>query len=264
MSAPATIACAVAALVIGLPVLSAGAHLEARHRASGAADAAALAAADAAGGWIAAEPCDSAERVVSASGAELESCVVDARRGEARVEAVIATPLGRVRAVARAAPEAPPGGEVVGAVGPNGWAWPSAVRGVTQGFHDGMSIDLAVGGDGALYAPYAGEVVLAGADGAGMPETCLAMPGWWRGPNHSVIIRHEYQGRVLYSSHNHIAPGSPDRLGLAVGSQVRAGEVVALAGMSGCTSGQHTHFTLSTAPSNSHPDVDPFEFLGPP
>lgn len=264
MSAPATLCCAAAALLLGLPVLSAGAQLEARHRASGAADAAALAAADAVNGWIAADACAAAERVAGAVGAEVERCAIDRLRGEARLTVAIGTPLGSVSADARAAPAAPPGGAVVGEVGPNGWAWPTSVRGLTQGFHDGTSIDLAVGGDGALYAPYDGEVVRAGPDGGGVPAACAISPGWWRGPNHTVIIRHEYEGRVLYSSHNHIAPGSPGDHGIAVGSRVRAGEIVARAGLSGCTEGPHTHFTLSSRPSNSFPDLDPFEFLGPP
>lgn len=264
MSAPATLGCAIAALVLGLPVLAASAHLEARQRAAGAADAAALAAADAATGWIAADPCALAADVARSAAAEIDACAVDGRSGEARVTVRVGTPIGPATVDARAAPEAPLGGEVVGVVGENGWAWPAAVRGVTQGHHDGLSIDLAVGGDGALYAPYDGVVVRSGPDGGGLHPACLANPSWWRGENHVVMLRHETEGRVLYSSHNHVAPGSPQSFGATVGTRVRAGQVVALAGMSGCTSGPHTHFTLSTRQTNAFSDIDPFAFLGPP
>lgn len=252
MSAPAAIGCAFAAVVLGIPVVAVGAGLEARHRVAGAADAAALAAAYAAAGWIPSEPCALAAEVTSSMSVVLTSC--EAAGGEARVEVRAAAPLGGVRARARAAPERASGGEV----GANGWAWPSGVRGVTQDFHDGYAIDLAVAADGALYAPYDGVVVSSGSDGGGIPAVCAANPGWWRGPNHGVVMRHEFKGRVMFSSHNHIAPGS----GAKPGTVVRAGQRVATAGMSGCTSGPHSHFTLSTRPSSVKPDLNPYEYLG--
>lgn len=252
MSAPAVVACAFAAVVLGVPVVAVSAEFEVRHRVAGAADAAALAAADAAAGWIAGDPCELAAEVAEAMRAEVAGCEIDI--GDARVEVRAATLLGSVTARARAAPER----TVEGAVGANGWAWPSGVRTVTQSHHDGYAIDLAVAADGALYAPYDGVVVHSGPDGGGIPAPCRANPNWWRGPNHSVVIRHEVDGRVLYSSHNHIAAASGARLGAAV----RAGQRVATAGMSGCTSGPHTHFTMSSGPRNHHPDIDPFDYLG--
>lgn len=263
MSTPALLACAAAAVCLGIPVIAASAQLEAQHRAAGAADAAALAAADALGGWIDAEPCEIARAVVDAVDARLERCEVDAARAEALVEVGSAGLFGGVAAEARAGPESV-GGADGGPVGANGWAWPSDSPGISQGFHDGLSIDLAVTREGALYAPYDGVVVAAGTDGGGIPETCLARPEWWRGPNSTVLIRHDYRGRVLYSSHNHVEPASPQRFGLAPGVRVRAGQRVATAGMSGCTSGPHTHFTLSSRPTNAFPDLDPFEYLGSP
>lgn len=263
MGVPVGAAIAAAALAIGVPVIVAGTHLEARHRVAGAADAAALAAADAVTGWVDAEPCALAEEVTTAVRVELASCAVDARRAEARVETRASTPLGAATARARAGSPVT-AGEAVGEVGANGWAWPSNSRGITQGFHLGYSIDLAVTGNGALYAPYDGVVVRAGPDGGGVPDVCLANPSWWRGPNHTVMIRHEYEGRVLFSSHNHIAPGSAQSLGVTVGSRVRSGQPVANAGMSGCTSGPHTHFTLATTPTNAFSDVNPFDYIGQP
>lgn len=266
MSAPALLACAGAALCLGLPVIAASAQIEAQHRADAAADAAALAAADALGGWIAADPCEIAQDTASAVGARLQRCDLDTVRSEARIAVWLVAPFAGIGAEARAGP-ADPGGAAAapdGPVGQNGWAWPSDVRAVTQGFHDGLSIDLAVTSEGALYAPYDGVVVLAGPDGGGVPRTCLEHPEWWHGPNFAVVVRHEYRGRVLYSSHNHVEPASPQRFGLAPGTRVRAGQRVASAGMSGCTSGPHTHFTLSSSPVNAFPDIDPFAYLGQP
>ncbi|MGW9020955.1 M23 family metallopeptidase [Leucobacter chromiiresistens] len=261
MSAPATLVCAAAAVCLGIPVIAASSHLEAGHRAAATADAAALAAADAAAGFISGEPCALAEGVAAAARTEIASCDLDAALADARVEVAAGGPFGTVSASAHAGP--PPVTEAPGgAVGANGWAWPSSEPGITQGFHDGYSIDLRTAEGSPLYAPYDGVVVAAGADGGGPPAKCIAEPTWWRGPNYTVLIRHEYRGRVLYSSHNHVAPGSPAAVGVAPGTAVRAGQTVALAGMSGCTSGPHSHFTLSTRPSNAYPDVNPYLYIG--
>lgn len=265
MSAPALIACSAAALCLGLPVLAASGHLEAKHRAANVADAAALAAADAASGWVAAdvEPCALAEQVAAASGASIVDCFLDPAVAGARVIVRLGAPFV-AEARAYAAAESSPTWDDTGPVGENGWAWPSNVRGVTQGFHDGLAIDLAVTGDRMLYAPFDGVVIGAGPDGGGIPESCRAQPGWWRGQNYTVLIRHEYQGAVLYSSHNHVVPGSSRQLGIAPGTRVVAGQAVAEGGMSGCTSGLHTHFTMSTKPVNSYPDLNPFAYIGSP
>ncbi|MBK0420228.1 M23 family metallopeptidase [Leucobacter sp. CSA1] len=264
MSAPALAACAAAALTIGVTALSAVAQLEVRQRVAGAADAAALAASDAAAGWSDAEPCALAGETAAAARAHLVRCEVDAATAEARVIARAGTPFGAVEIRARAAPDADPVAVIAGTPGANGWAWPSGSRVVTQEFHDGMSIDLAVGPDGLLYAPYDGIVVHAGEDGGGIPQACRSNPGWWRGPNHTVVMRHEYEGRTLFSSHNHVAPSSSRALGVETGDRVLAGQAVASAGMSGCTSGPHTHFTLATHATNAFPDVNPYDYLGPP
>ena len=142
--------------------------------------------------------------------------------------------------------------------------WPSASRGVTQGHHDGFAIDLEVGRSGLLLAPAQGVVIAAGADGGGVPAACLARPEWWRGPNHTVIMRHEVRGLPVFSSHNHIEAGSAEVFGIRPGVTVRAGQPVARAGMSGCTSAPHTHFTVSSSPRNHAPDIDPYTLLGQP
>ncbi|UOQ56527.1 M23 family metallopeptidase [Leucobacter allii] len=267
MSAPAAFACAIAALCLAVPVIGAGAQLESDRRADALADAAALAAADALGGWAEGEPCALAAAVATSAGAGVTRCELDAAQAQARVVVAVDAPLGTVSGSARAGPERLEPSEAPGGpVGADGWAWPSAQRGVTQGHHDGLAIDLSVGGPGgdALYAPYDGVVVAAGPDGGGIPAVCRANPWWWHGPNHTVLIRHAVGDRVIYSSHNHIAPGSAAALGIAAGSAVRAGQAVARAGMSGCTSGPHTHFTLASSPVNAFPDLDPFAYLGAP
>ncbi|MFD5600791.1 M23 family metallopeptidase [Leucobacter sp. NPDC058333] len=138
------------------------------------------------------------------------------------------------------------------------------MRGISQGFHDGFSIDLVSATGGALYAPYDGIVLTAGGDGGGLPGVCAANPSWWHGENSTVIIQHNYQGLTLYSSHNHIELGSPASVGITVGAAVRVGQTVARSGMSGCTSGPHTHFTLATTARNYNPDVNPYPYIGNP
>ena len=265
MSGPALVACAAVALGLGLPVTVAVQHLEAQHRAGAVADAAALAAADAASGWNELSPCAAAEAVAESMAARIVECAVDGPAADARIVASAGVAAfrsqGRGHAAADGVPE--PASAVHGP-GADGWVWPSDQRHVTQGFHDGLAIDLGVTPGGALLAPFEGVVVAAGPDGGGIPPVCQLQPSWWHGPNRTVVIRHDVGDAVVFSSHNHIDPDSPARLGIAVGSRVAAGQQVAAAGLSGCTSGPHTHFTLSTSPTNTHPDVDPFGFIGAP
>lgn len=255
MSAPALLGCAAAALCLGIPVLAAGSHLVSAQRVIGAADAAALAAADSLSGWLAGEPCEVATEVARSAGAHLQRCDPNSALGEVRVVLTVRTPIGAVAARARAggvAPDEPGAGE---------WTWPASAGGVAQGFHDGLAVDLAAPLGSALYAPYDAVIIAAGPDGGEIPAACRTTPGWWRGENETVIMRHDYGGRTIYSSHNHVKSGSTNKLGLTVGSRVRAGQPVAIAGMSGCTSGPHSHFTLSTRPENSFPNLNPFSFL---
>ena len=256
-------ACVVVAASLALPVIGASAAIELRVGVAAAADAAALAAADSAAGFARGTPCELAARVAQTRAATVVSCEVDGSYG-ARVILSASTPFGKVVARARAGPD-PALVALLGAEDPPGrWVWPSSQRGITQGHHLGFALDLAVALGGPLLAPRSGIIVSAGADGGGMPAACREHPDWWRGPNHTVIVRHEDAGRVIFSSHNHIEPGSVERLGLGVGSRVRAGQQIATAGMSGCTSGPHTHFTMSTRPSNAVADVDPIPLIGGP
>lgn len=260
MSTPAGLGIAVVAVLLGAPVIAAGTAIEAHHRVAGAADAAALAAADAAAGWIDAKPCRLADEVAGAMSVKVVRC--QRTDTDVRVETRAVGALGAVRGRARAGFIEPASSGATGppgAVGANGWAWPSDRPGVTQGFHDGYAIDLAVSDEGALFAAFDGVVVFSGRVDGGIPGVCLTNPSWWRGPNHAVIIKHVYEGQAIFSSHNHISAGS----GVATGTQVRAGQRVATAGMTGCTSGLHTHFTMSTRPQIDAPDLNPYDFLDP-
>ncbi len=94
--------------VVGATVLFSGAWLGvsgvfvAHQRASATADAAALAAADAASGFIAGDPCSLAESLAIAHGTRIDSCVVDDQ--ESRI--VASSPFGGfdITAEARAGP----------------------------------------------------------------------------------------------------------------------------------------------------------------
>ena len=78
--------------------------LSRRHAMAGAADAAALAAADARSGAVAGVPCDLAARVASANGARLDACAVDGLVATVRVSTRV---LGiTVTATASAGPPA--------------------------------------------------------------------------------------------------------------------------------------------------------------
>ncbi len=79
LGAGAVLALAIVAavVVIGLSGVSLAGGLAARQRVIGASDLAALAAADAASGAVAGEPCEVARRVATAGGAKLSSCRID-------------------------------------------------------------------------------------------------------------------------------------------------------------------------------------------
>jgi secretion/DNA translocation related TadE-like protein len=98
--AGAVLAVAVVAAValVAIAVVGLGAGLAVRQRVLGAADAAALAAADAASGAVAGDPCPLAARVAAANGARLDACAAD---GLVLTVAVSAGALG-IRLTARA------------------------------------------------------------------------------------------------------------------------------------------------------------------
>jgi secretion/DNA translocation related TadE-like protein len=96
----------VAAAIIGvvcsvtIAVAAAAGVLVERHRLTGATDAAALAAADAAAGVVPGVPCDEAERVAEANRVRIVTCLVTG--ADAEVEATSAVGAYAIRASARA------------------------------------------------------------------------------------------------------------------------------------------------------------------
>lgn len=104
MSAPVFVACGAAVIALTLPILATAQTLELQQRAVGAADTAALAAADALNGWIVADPCAVAARVVVEMGVNLANCIVDDALGEARIIVNATSIFANIEARARAGP----------------------------------------------------------------------------------------------------------------------------------------------------------------
>lgn len=104
MSAPVLIGAAGVTLSAALAVSSVAAALDVSHRVAGAADAAALAAADAALGWHDHEPCQLAHNVATSANASVQECAIAPSTGEARVILSGDTIFGVIYARARAGP----------------------------------------------------------------------------------------------------------------------------------------------------------------
>lgn len=105
----------------------------------------------------------------------------------------------------------------------SGLIWPSACRRITQGFswrHTGL--DIACGKGNALRAVADGIVIIA---------------GWNRGGyGYQVVIDHGDGRRTRYAH--------ASQLNAKVGDEVRQGDVVALEGTTGRSTGPHNHFEL--------------------
>lgn len=98
MSVPVAVGIIGATVVLSVPILAVSASLETKHRAAAAADAAALAAADAFFGYLEGEPCDIARTVARANGASLELC----ETGSADVRVVVGVRVAHGSVVERA------------------------------------------------------------------------------------------------------------------------------------------------------------------
>lgn len=93
------------------------------------------------------------------------------------------------------------------------------------GFHYG--IDIAGGGSPKIIATYDGVVTHAGDGSYGT----------------SVYIKHEFEGKTIYSIYGHMVAGSiPSNI--TVGSQVSAGTVLGTMGQTGYATGVHLHFEI--------------------
>ncbi len=133
LGAGSVLALAVCGAVVALAMALAavGAVLVAQRRAAGAADAAALAAADALAGFLSDEPCDAASRVAQGNGTVLDACVVDGLVATVRVRAS-SGPVS-LRASATAGPP-PAGSSIARAASPGRAAFaPGSAPGETSG-----------------------------------------------------------------------------------------------------------------------------------
>ncbi|CAG7608474.1 peptidoglycan DD-metalloendopeptidase family protein [Leucobacter soli] len=186
--------------------------------------------------------------------------VTKAQRGKiVKVKVTGTKPKYEVRAVSSAP------AKIAGIRGPrneNGWAWPTDTRELNQGYHEGYAIDLGTTAGGPVFAPYKGEVVQVGGDGWGKPSWCPT--AWWHGENQTVVIKHSYEGKTIYSAVNHVARGSSKALGITVGTKVKSGQQIATEGMSGCTSGPHIHFVMRKTQFNWNGELKPDKYIGKP
>lgn len=102
MSALIVLSISAASLALAIPAVGVATAVEAHHRAAGAADNAALAAADALFGFIEAPPCDVAASVAEAMKTRLERCEIDESLLTVVVQVSAATPLFHVSSISRA------------------------------------------------------------------------------------------------------------------------------------------------------------------
>lgn len=137
-----------------------------------------------------------------------------------------------------------------------GWFWPSDQFVVTQGYHDGYALDMGSAPGGAKCAPYDGVVVYSG-DNTPLSGWFAGCPAPWHGNNVVVVVEHKYKGQTIYSAHSHLKKGST----APVGARVKAGQQVASAGMSGCTTGPHAHFALSSGRTGWPQNIDPYQYI---
>jgi murein DD-endopeptidase MepM/ murein hydrolase activator NlpD len=112
--------------------------------------------------------------------------------------------------------------------------------GMWQSTHSGQ--DFAVPSGTKVMAAHGGTVVKAGGNGAG------------DGPayGNAIVIKH---GNRTYSQYAHLS-----RIKVKVGQVIKTGQVIALSGNTGNSSGPHLHFEIRTT-ANYGSAVDPVAFL---
>lgn len=124
---------------------------------------------------------------------------------------------------------APTGGSPGTAYGVKGSHWIS-------GHHTGVDFEVPVGTD--VHAAADGEVVTAGAGGQYGKQ---------------IVIRHS---NGLYSQYAHLS-----KISVAKGDKVSEGDVIAMSGNTGNSTGPHLHFEIRTGPSYGS-DINPERLIG--
>jgi murein DD-endopeptidase MepM/ murein hydrolase activator NlpD len=136
--------------------------------------------------------------------------------------------------------------------GPIRWPFPYAVP-ISSGFGDRAAPcrGCSTSHSGIDLAPGAGAAIFAIADGV-VYEHAENGSSW----GNYVIIKHEIDGEVVFSSYAHMqAASSP----LVAGDEIKVGDFVGLVGATGQVSGAHLHLTISIGTPTQH--VDPYTWL---
>jgi murein DD-endopeptidase MepM/ murein hydrolase activator NlpD len=100
-----------------------------------------------------------------------------------------------------------------------------------------------------VYSIADGEVVYA--SGAKTHEV-----GEWYGYGKVILIRHNINGKTMYSLYAHLSS-----IDIIEGAQVSAGQKIGLTGSTGYSSGPHLHFELRKEPGTYQTDVNPRKYL---
>lgn len=135
-------------------------------------------------------------------------------------------------------------GENSGNIGADGWAFPTVAGApLTQGYHDGhLALDIGSDPDDnnvPIYAMRDGVVTSVG--DIPMPPYIKACNGQTGSTQQTVVIKHEVDGQVFFSTYHHVQPG---KFPFAVDSTVKSGDRIATMGNTGCSFGQHLHVEL--------------------
>lgn len=233
MSVILQVAAMAVAAILGTGVVIAGGASVTSQRLASAADAAALAAADAATGFASGDPCERARDVAEANGVAVATCEVNAHRVEVSVTDTYA---GFAVVVGARAGSPDQASGVESGEGTHGWVRPSDGT-MTSGFgpreqecgesycssHDHLGQDYATGCGAPIYAAASGTVALADREG---------------GFGNHIRIDH---GDGLVSGYAHIQEGG---ILVEAGERVLAGQLIALEGDSGNSFGCHLHIEI--------------------
>lgn len=250
-------------LVALVAVATLGSGYLARHRAAAAADLAALAAAQQLRKAGPATPCEAASTVAKANGGVLRSCAVDGWDVEVTVAvgitgptAWLADPVRRARAgpatgvpgdgTGEGTGEGKGAGPLARTVNGAGWALPIAgSHRITARFGDTGHLWSSGRHTGLDFAAPAGTPVLATAGGR-------VVEAGWAG-RYGNLVRVDHGGVVSHYAHL-------QRILVAAGDVVNAGQQLATVGSTGNSTGSHLHFELRIGGISR----DPAAFLGIP
>lgn len=106
------------------------------------------------------------------------------------------------------------------------------------------AVDIANPNAGTVVAAADGWIAFAGNDNGG--GDCTYAPGHPRGLGNVVTLRHDGGPTTYYSSYGHLA-----QIYVTSGF-VSKGQAIGYMGSTGCSTGTHTHFTISTCLVNSY------------